>query len=238
MVLNWEIWRAARLSDKGRAGLAKRPRPTGSWKQTLASSVGEVTWPYSLEEIEAIRETLPTENLENREAAVQLVVRAAQLYVFAQTRGKRANANPRKEIEHLRDALLEIFNALMHLSPEAKSYLSENMRAIRLPEEQPFTTESLLHAIDKFDTENRLGLERLPDPIRGGARPRMHEKRLDQRLEEAFIIGHGGKRPKQGFPAFQGACMVALKDFGLLPRGSKALRDANRKRGKNLTKDR
>ena len=235
MVLDWALWREARLSEKGHLSLAKRPPPEVSWKRLLASNIGEVTWPYTSEEIDAIGGLLPTEN---RGAAVQLVVRAAQLYVYAQTRGKRSNANPRKEIEHLRDALLEIFNALMHLSPEAKSYLTENMRAVRLPEEQPFTTESLLHAIDKFDTENRLGLERLPDPIRGGARPRMHEKRLDQRLEEAFIIGRGGKRPKQGFPAFQDACMVALKDFGLLPRGSKALRDANRKRGKNLTKDR
>jgi hypothetical protein len=70
------------------------------------------------------------------------------------------------------------------------------------------------------------------------ARARAHEDRLDQRLEAAFIIGHGGKRPKQGFPAFQDACLVALKDFGLLPNSSKALRDANRKRGKNPSKKR
>jgi hypothetical protein len=195
-----------------------------------------VTWPYTSEEVDAIRGTLLPN--ENREAAVQWAVRAAQLYVYEQTRGKRSNANPRKEIEHLRDALLQIFDALLHLSPEAQAYLAANMSARRLPEEQPFTTESLRNAIDRFDTENRRGLERLPEPIRGGARPRMHEKRLDQRLQEAFVLNHGGKRPKRGFPAFQDACLFALKDFGLLPTGSKALQDANRKRGKNPTKNR
>jgi hypothetical protein len=235
MVLDWALWRESRLSEKGRSGLAKRPPPDGSWKQVLASNVAEVTWPYTSEEIDAIRELLPPEN---HEAAIQWVVRAAQLYVFAQTRAKRSTANPRKEIAQLRDALAKLFDALMHLSPEARSHLTENMRAMRLPDQQPFTAESLRNAIDRFDTENRRGLEHLPDPIRGGARPRMHEKRLDQRLQEAFILGHAGKRRKQGFPAFQDACLVALKDFGLLPRGSKALRDANRKRGKNLGKNR
>jgi hypothetical protein len=234
MVLDWALWREARLSDKGRAGLARRP-PPGPWKQILTSSLAEVTWPYTSDELAAIRDLLPEKN---GEAALQDVVRAAQLYAFAQTRGKRSNANPRKEIEHLRDALLELFDALMHLSPEAKSYLTDNMRAVHLPDEQPFTAESLRHAIDKFDTENRRGLERLPDPIRGGARPRMHEKRLDQRLQEAFIVGHDGKRPKQGFPIFQDACLVPLKDFGLLPRSSRALQDSNRKRGKNPAKNR
>ena len=235
MVLDWALWREPRLSDKGRLGLAKRPLPCRSWKQLLASNIGEVTWPYTAEEIDAIRELLP---VENREAAVQWAVRAAQLYVYAQTRGNRSRANPRKEIKHLRDALLELFDALMHLSPEARSYLTDNMRAMHLPDEQPFTAESRQHAVDKFDTENRRGLEQLPDPIRGGARPRMHERRLGQRLQEAFIIGHGGKRPQRRFPAFQDACLVALKDFGLLPIGSKALQDANRKRGKNSTKKR
>jgi hypothetical protein len=201
----------------------------------LASKTADVTWPYTSEELDAVRGLLDGEN---REAGVQLVVRAGQLYVFAQSRGKRSHANPRKEIEHLRDALLELFDALMHLSPEAKSYLTDNMRAMHLPDEQPFTAESLRHAIDKFDTENRRGLERLPDPIRGGGRTRMHEKRLDQRLQEAFTVGHDGKRPKRGFPTFQDACLVPLKDFGLLPRSSKALQDSNRKRGKNPAKDR
>jgi hypothetical protein len=173
----------------------------------------------------------------NREIAVQYAVRAAQLYVFAQTRGNRSTANPRKEIERLRDALLELFHALKGLSPDARAFLTANMRAaVRPPDEAPFTIESLRLAIDRFDFENRLEL--LPEPIRGGARPRLHEKRLDQRLEEAFVFAHGGKRPKQGFPAFQNACLAALEDFGLRPGGSKPLRDANRKRGKNLTKNR
>ncbi|MGZ3349132.1 MAG: hypothetical protein ACXU89_09330 [Xanthobacteraceae bacterium] len=235
MVLDWETWRKARLNERGRLGFEKRPLPCRSWKQIRAASIAEVTWPYTPDELAAIRELLPEKH---REIALQHAVRAAQLYVFAQTRGKVSNANPRKEIERLRSAFVELFHALMHLRPEARSYLTENMVDMRLPDEQPFTVESLRHAIDRFDRENRRGLEQLPDAIRGGARPRMHEKRLDQRLQEAFIIGHGGKRPKQGFPAFQDACLVALKDFGLLPRSSKALQDANRKRGKNITKNR
>jgi hypothetical protein len=235
MVLDWSLWRETRLSDQGRSGLAKRPLPVRSWGALWTSDTAQVTWPYTHEEIDAVRKLLPARN---REAAVSHAVRAAQRYVFVQTRGKRSTANPRKEIEELRAALLKLFNALMHLSPEAHQYLAGKMTNARLDDEQPFTAESLRHAIDRFDTENRRGLEQLPDPIRGGARPRMHEKRLDQRLEEAFIIGHGGKRLKHGFPAFQDACLVALKDFGLLPRSSKALKDANRKRGKNLPKNR
>jgi hypothetical protein len=168
MALDWALWREARLSDKARVGLAKRRRPPGAWKRTLAATIAEVTWPYTSEEITAIRELLPTAN---REAAVQEAVRAAQLYVFAQTRGKRSKSNPRKEIERLRDALQGIFYALMQLSPEAQSYLTINMRPARLPDEEPFTAQCLRHAIDRFDWENRRGLEVLPDPIRGGARP-------------------------------------------------------------------
>ena len=126
----------------------------------------------------------------------------------------------------------------MQLSPEARSYLTANIRPARLADEEPFTAESLRHAIDRFDFENRKGLELLPDPIQGGARPRDHEKRLEERLEAAFIIGHGGKRPRRGFPAFYDACLVPLKDFGLLPRSSSAMRDANRKRRKNPAKNR
>ena len=233
MALNWNNYRAARVSDQGRAAFKKRPLPA-TWKEILASSIVEVTWPYTTEEIDAIRELLPPEN---REAAIQWLVRAAQLYVFAQTRGKRSNSNPRKEIERLRNALVELFDALMNLSPDARSYLTKNMRAgVRLPDEDPFTAESLRHAIDRFDHENRLEL--LPEPIRGGARPRLYEKRWAERVREAFALAHGGKPPRRGFPAFQNACLVALKDFGLLPSDLKALQDANRKRGKNSAKKR
>jgi hypothetical protein len=39
-------------------------------------------------------------------------------------------------------------------------------------------------------------------------------------------------------PAFYDACLIPLKDFGLLPRSSTAMRDANRKRRKTPTRNR
>jgi hypothetical protein len=230
MALDWNKWREARLGEDGRAGLAKRPLP-GPWNRILKSNIGDTTWPYTAEEITVIRSLLPDEH---REVAAQEAVRSAQLYVYAQTRKRQSN--PRKEIEHLRGALDGIFQALMRLSPEARTYLNANMRPARLSEEGPFTADALRDAIDRFDFENRQGLETLPDQIRGGARPRQHERRLEERLVAAFIIGHGGERPKRGFPAFYDACFIPLKDFGLLPRSSSAMRDANRKRRKNPTK--
>jgi hypothetical protein len=220
----------ARGSARGRQGFNDRPFPAGSWRSLLSLPVSKTTWPYSDREAEVIVAMLPEEF---RERALGMAVRAAQLFVFHQTQVNRGKANARKEIEQLRRALVCLFDALKQLSPVARDYLRTKMRPLRLPDQEPFSTESLRYAIDRFDHENRLGLENPPPPIRGGPRARNHEARLYQRLQDAFAIAHGGKMPPRGWPKFLRACVTPLKDFGLSTRSDKTWQDILRKRRKN-----
>jgi hypothetical protein len=165
MALDWHAWRRARGSDVARQGLHKRPFPARSWQALCATPVSKLSWPYSDAETQCIGATLPAEH---RSHALEIVVRAAQLYVFEQLRAHQGKPNPRKEIEQLRDALTGLFDALKNLSSEARDYLRSKMRPWRLPDEEPFTVESLRHAIDRFDHENRVGLTQLPASVRGG----------------------------------------------------------------------
>jgi hypothetical protein len=232
--LDWNEWRAARISGQGRQSFAKRPFPSRSWQALFASSPSETTWPYSSEECSAIRATLADDICDD---VFGMVIRAAQFYVFAQTQGNRARANPRKEIEQLNRALKELFNSLMRMSPDARDHLQSTIRPFRLPDETPFTTESLREAIDKFTFENRYGLQKLPTAIRGGPRPKNHEGRLKQRLIKAFSLSYNGRPPRNGRPVFLNACFAPLKEFGLRVRATKTWQDVGRIRRKNPAKN-
>jgi hypothetical protein len=233
--LDWKEWRAARISIEARESFKKRPFPSRSWQALFASSSSETTWPYTTDEISAIGETLPEGR---RNDALQCSVHAARLYVFAQTRGHRRTANPKKEIEQLRRAIRALFDALKGLSPDASNYLRSKMLPWRLPEQDPFTTESLRNAIDRFDSENRVGLTQLPAAILGGGRERSHEKRLHLRLKHVFWTAHDGMPPKRGRPEFMAACLAPLRDFGMPLRSRKSDLEVARKRRKNPIKKR
>jgi hypothetical protein len=231
--LDWAKWRRYRRSSEAtRKGFEKRPFPGGSW-QSLLPAKG-MPWPYLENEARIVANRFPEEF---REIALEKVVQAARLWIQQQPTYGRTS-NPRKEILQLRAALERMFEALMYLNVDAREHLEASMRPLHAEGQERFTVEQLRYAIDRFDHENRIGLNRLPAPIKGGPRTRYHEAHLFRSLQKAFLSGHGGKQQTRGWPAFLSACLVPLKDFGLPPRAEKTWQDAVRKRRKNPTKKR
>jgi hypothetical protein len=235
MALDWARYRSARGSVRVRQGFEKRPFPARAWNELYVKPLAHVPWPYDDAEAKSISSMLPKEC---RSRALQTVVLTARRYVHVQMLIRPGRPNPRREIEQLRDALVRLCDAVMQLSPEARAYLQAKLRPVRAPSEQPFTTDSLRYAIDKFDHENQWALDNPPSPVRGGPAARNHEAWLVSRLKRAFSIAHGGKRPKRGWPEFLKLCVTPLKDFGLPMRSDKAWQDVLRKRRKNSHKKR
>ncbi len=234
MALDWAAYRSARGSGRARGGFAKRPFPEHrSWLEMVTSPLPDIPWPYSQSEAQAITAVLPQDT---RRRAIESVAYAARLYMHAALRGHPRRPSPRKEIDRLRRALTALCDAVMDLSPDARAYLEARLRAVRLPDQEPFTVDSLRYALDKFDFENRIGLENLPPAVRGGPRSRDHETRLIVRLKEAFRVANGGKLPKRGWPDFLAKCFTPLFDFGLPHREQKAWQDVLRKRRNNSRK--
>jgi hypothetical protein len=231
--LDWAKWRRhRRFSDAARKGFDKRPFPARSWAALLPA--GQMPWPYSADEARTVANAFPEQF---REAGLEKAVQAARLWIRQQT-PLRGKSNPRTEILRLRGALVCMFEALMNMGPDAQQHLKASMRVLRLPGQEPFTVEQLRYALDRFDHENRIGLNRLPTPIKSGPRIRHDEVRLFLELQNAFKGGHGGVRPTRGWPAFLSACLTPLKDFGMPPRSEKSWQDTLRKRRKIPAKKR
>lgn len=233
MALDWAGYRTRRGSARARQGFKTRPFPARAWDELHNSPAVHMPWPYSNAEADGIRAVLPDGF---RDGAFETVVLAARKYVHAQTLIRPGKPNPRREIERLRSALVRLCDAVMGLTPEAHEYLLAKSRPAHRAGQQPFTAMSLRLAIDKFDHENRWALDHPPRPERGGPAARNHEAWLVWRLQGAFSVAHGGKRPKRGWPEFLKLCIAPLQDFGLPMRSDKAWQDVLRKRRNNLRK--
>jgi hypothetical protein len=235
MALDWAAYRARRGGARVRLGLEKRPFPGRGWSEMHASPAAHMPWPYSEIEAQSIRSVLPAGCCQ---LAVELAVLAARRYVHAAQLALSGKPNPRKEIAELRQALTKLCNTVMSLSPEARTYLEKKLRPVQLPDQEPFTVDSLRYDLDRFNHENRRGLEIPPPSVRGGPRARNHEAWLVWRLKHAFLVGHSGRLPKRGWPDFLKRCVTPLCDFGLPIRSDKAWQDVLRKRRNNLRKKR
>jgi hypothetical protein len=230
--LDWAKWRRhRRIDEAARKGFDKRPFPARSWAALLPAS--QMPWPFSADEARVVANAF-SENF--REVGLEKAVQATRLWIRQQT-PLRGKSNPQTEILQLRAALVCIFEALMNMSPDAQQHLETLMRPLCPPGHEPFTVDHLRLAIDRFDHENRRGLNKLPAPIKGGPRARHHEVRLILGLQDAFKSGHGGERPTRGWPAFLSACLAPLKDFGMPARAEKTWQDAIRKRRKVPSKN-
>jgi hypothetical protein len=239
-------------TEQAREGMAKRPFPFAAWPEALSSPVAHIPWPYTESEALLIKSGLPEEY---RDRALEQVVLAARLWVRSKRMQLPDPPNPRREIEKLRAALDQLTVALRDLSPEAiahlriKSrqgryyrsavswdlphlrYLSQSQLNELLANSHPptFGVSDLKLAIDRFEHENRRGLEDLPEVKRGGPRARPEEKKLLDRLRATFSAAHGGKRRRRGLPShihrwpdFMHLCVDPLDDFGLMPRDDKS----------------
>jgi hypothetical protein len=226
--LDHEKWRRNRINDIARKGFEKRPLPSKSWQDLPPAS--KILWPYCECEARAITANFPKEEL--RQIALEKVIDAARQWIREEVTEYRGRADPRKEILQLRRGMESLFEALMNLSPGAHQHLLDKMRPFRTLRQKPWTPDELRYALDRFDYENRWGLNELPAPTSRGPRIRDHEARLWCALDNAFASGHGGQRARRGWPAFLKACVGPLKDFGMLHREDKSWQDTLRKRRK------
>ena len=234
--LDWVGVRALRGSPRVRQGLIKRPFPACAWDELYRLPLAHMPWPYTDDQAQQICSLLPDEF---RDSAFEIVIFSARRYVHVEKVRRTARANPHKEIKALGSALKTLHEALVGLSPGAHAHLHATLRPVRAAGEAPFSASSLLHAIDQFDHQNWRGLKSPPSPIRGGPATRNQEAWLVVRLQCAFSIAHGGKRPKLGWPEFRTRCVAPLQEFGLVSRSEKGWQDVlrkNKKRRNNSSK--
>jgi hypothetical protein len=143
---------------------------------------------------------------QNRARVKARVLAATRDYLLSLDRSNK-KANPRQEIERLEAALHSLAGALSGLSIGAEEHLA-NRRNDSPAYEDPINPWAMNNAVQRFLIENKTGLVDKPSPPRPGPIVHHHKRRLDERLELAFEIGHGGVRPKNGYPKFRDLCIA------------------------------
>jgi hypothetical protein len=138
------------------------------------------------------------------------VVSAANEYVRSLQLPPLKRANPEREIAQLNRALQSLLKALSDLSRTSETILDRARRdpGSRDPSSHDGITDckALNNSIQRFLIENKEGLATTSGGARPG-RPEVNDKRrLLDRLELAFIVGHDGASPQRGRPKFLTRC--------------------------------
>jgi hypothetical protein len=174
---------------------------------------GDENWPYTKGEIEHIRELLS----KNQRRATLRVVEAAKLYAlrseFFPTNKK---PNPRREIENLRAAIIELRKALSAVSQDAERHLQARY-CQGAAHESPMHCKDLWTAIIRFAVENRNGLSEPAAVARAGAPAKSFERSLMENFREAFDISRDAGGSTRGWPGFLAACAEPLQKRYKLP---------------------
>jgi hypothetical protein len=157
--------------------------------------------PFSEAEMDRILSEVP----QNRARVKARVLSATRDYLLSLDRPNK-KANPRQEIGRLEDALHSLARALSGLSRGATEHLAR-LRNDSPAYEDPIDPWGLGIAVHRFLIENKGGLVDKPAPPRSGPIVHHQKRRLDERLELAFEIGHGGVRQKNGYPKFRDLCI-------------------------------
>jgi hypothetical protein len=163
--------------------------------------------PYTAAELAGILECVK----KDKGRVEKIVVSAATEYVRSlQLPLKRAN--PAREIAQLNRALQLVLKALSDLSRTSETILDRARRdpGSRDPSSHDGVTDckALNNSIQRFLIENKEGLASTVGTARPG-RPQVDDKRrLFEKLDMAFFIGHGGAR---GRPKFLTRCAVPEK---------------------------
>jgi hypothetical protein len=174
---------------------------------------GDENWPYTPEEIDHIRKLLST----NQRQAVARVVEAAKLYALkSEYFPANKKPNPRREIENLTSAIIELRKALSAISPDAEKHL-EARYLQGAAHESPMHCKDLWGAIIKFTVENRKGLNEPASVPRAGAIAKNFERSLMETFREAFDISRDVGAITRGWPGFLTACAEPLQRRHKLP---------------------
>ena len=176
---------------------------------------GDENWPYTQQEIDHIRKLLP----KNQRQAIVRVVEAGKLYAL-KSKFSHANKkpNPRRELENLNSAIIDLRRALSAVSPEAERHL------------HPVHCKDLWTAIIRFTVENRRGLSEPAAIPKAGAIARTFERSLMENFREAFDISRAAGPTTRGWPDFLTACAKPLQERHKLPGIEiKSWQDKNRK---------
>ena len=168
--------------------------------------------PFSEEEMDRILNSVP----QNRPRVKARVLSATRDYLLSLD-GTNKKANPRQEIESLEAALHSLAGALSGLSLGSEEHLAHR-RNDSPAYEEPMNPWALGIAVHRFLIENKGGLIHKPGPPPSGPIAHYQKRLLNDRLGLAFEIGHGGVRPRNGFPKFRDLCIApaSLKLRGMI----------------------
>jgi hypothetical protein len=160
------------------------------------------TAPYTAAELAAILECVE----KDKGRVEKIVVAAAIEYVRSLQLPPIKRANPAREIAQLNRALRSVLKALSDLSHTSEAFLDRTRRdpGSRDPSHHAEITDckALNNSIQRFLIENKEGLATRAAGARPGRAEVNDKRRLLDRLELAFIVGHGGVSPQRGLPKF------------------------------------
>jgi hypothetical protein len=195
--------------------------------------------PYTAAELAGILECV----IKDKGRVEKIVVSAAAEYVRSLELPPLKRANPAREIAQLNSALQSMLKALSDLSGTSQAFLDG---ARRDPGSQDPSTHdeitdcrALSNCIYRFLIENKEGLDSTAASGARAGRPEVNEKRrLLEKLERAFLIGHGNEPPPHGLPKFLTRC-VAPKGMKLRNNegGANWWNDLRRKKPGKKTRD-
>jgi len=173
---------------------------------------------YTKADLKRIRSAVKTKH----DVVERIVVEAANDYLRGMNSPNVARSNPAREIAALKKALQSMVSALDGLSERSASILDAARRppgGLDTRGVDPADCAALSNAIHRFLIENVVGLDTVIDQGARGGRSTVDAKRhLLDRLDRAFVTGHGGALPARGRPAFLRLCgspkALKLSDIG------------------------
>jgi hypothetical protein len=162
-------------------------------------------WPYTNDEITAIADVLPQPL---KQGVLEYIIRVTRLYVKCTLEwAKTEKPNVRNEVSRLSEAINELISAIRDISPLSQEHLTKRSRGLH-PE---VTLQTIQRALDRFEQDHRFAFQLLPPGSKGGRREKPHERKLYERIEEAWKSAHGSKPPPTGFPKFEKLCLAPLQ---------------------------
>jgi hypothetical protein len=183
--------------------------------------------PYTKAELKRVRDAVKTKH----DVVERMVVEAANDYLRYISFSNGLRPNPAREIAGFKKALQSMVAAMNDLSTRSVAILDAARRApggLDATGVDPMDCAALNNAIHRFLIENAVGLGTDVDEGARAGRPRINAKRhLLDRLDRAFLIGHGGIPPARGRPTFLRLC-VAPKALKLSDAGGDWWEDLHR----------
>jgi hypothetical protein len=165
------------------------PEGATAWDQVTEPPLRFAPWPYTEEEVERIRKTVPATS---GAAAIEKSLFAARWFLarnrLRESRGEPAKPDPHSELARIRDAADELLSAIKAASPQATRHLFDHPSpGAGSP---PMWPGGLLYAIEHFSHDNRFALRSLPERAVMGRPEKISEQRWVYALWLAWEEAH------------------------------------------------